>query len=597
MNIEKLCICPVCLEILKSPVILSCSHNLCYECANRVISISKISQESASYFNCPYCRTKNLLLSASADFLPRNKILEQIILDWQISNTTLKSIKCQLCKDNPLEAINECLACEAILCSTCTTNHISKSRFAHHKVLPICKARRVLCTEHFEELEWFCTTEKVLLCSICLPKHQDHHVLNKIQAGDALKQEAQWCKKQLKKVQKQVKKDINGLEEGFKVLESAELGSLTELDDLCNKNIEEVNRFRLETKKKIQEIYAGLRSQLDLRVNRMNVISNSISQVSQTEDDLEFLQSSYPYLAISTGNSQITTPNIIYTQFQLPVIHLSTPTHHLYYLNRGTREFYAYSVSNKEIQIKELPNDAPNISRWSSFTTLADGKILVTGGKVERNSGSHRTCMYIDPFKSTYSPAVPMLKGHSSHISLRIFNKVYVISGKNEDNICDSHCEVFDTYTETWSSIGKINFPRTCAAGCYINNCIYVLGGFQNSVCNSIEKYSMHYNLWTLLPTVLPEKIWQHGCFAVDSKRILIFGGEKDSEEPSKVSYVYDITTEGFNSMTNIDTIPVYLYFWIQIIRDGDFLYTINKEKTLVKYSIPDNKWALVDLG
>ena len=48
--------------------------------------------------------------------------------------------------------------------------------------------------------------------------------------------------------------------------------------------------------------------------------------------------------------------------------------------------------------------------------------------------------------------------------------------------------------------------------------------------------------------------------------------------------------------MTSIESIPVYLYFWIQVIRDGDYLYSINKEKTLVKYALAENKWMQVDL-
>ena len=56
--------------------------------------------------------------------------------------------------------------------------------------------------------------------------------------------------------------------------------------------------------------------------------------------------------------------------------------------------------------------------------------------------------MFIDPFTLQCVAAPPMNRGHSSHISLRILNKIYIISGKNEDNVCDSFCEVFDVYTE-----------------------------------------------------------------------------------------------------------------------------------------------------
>ena len=45
MSIDKICICQVCLDLLKNPVIPQCSHNLCYDCANKIISTSIIAQD------------------------------------------------------------------------------------------------------------------------------------------------------------------------------------------------------------------------------------------------------------------------------------------------------------------------------------------------------------------------------------------------------------------------------------------------------------------------------------------------------------------------------------------------------------------------
>ena len=83
----------------------------------------------------------------------------------------------------------------------------------------------------------------------------------------------------------------------------------------------------------------------------------------------------------------------------------------------------------------------------------------------------------------------------------------------------------------------------------------------------------------------------------MDNSRILIFGGEKEAEEPNRVSYIYDTLSESFCNMTSIESTPVYLYFWIQIVRDCDLLYSINKEKTLVKYIIHENRWVQADLS
>ena len=39
--IEKDFSCPVCLDVLKDPVILKCSHNICLSCANSLIALKE----------------------------------------------------------------------------------------------------------------------------------------------------------------------------------------------------------------------------------------------------------------------------------------------------------------------------------------------------------------------------------------------------------------------------------------------------------------------------------------------------------------------------------------------------------------------------
>ena len=547
--------------------------------------------------SCPYCRSKTTLFSPTADSLPRNKVLEHLISEWHLSQTSISSLKCQLCKESPQASVSECLACELVCCQACGAEHLSRPRFSHHKLLSLAKTRRLVCIEHYLELEWFCTVEKVQVCHQCLERHQDHYVISKDQAKTSLRLEVDECTSQMTRILEALAYNNAKLSEELRNIEAEEARSLEELEAVCGQYAEDIRAFKAETSASIATVYAGIKTNTGQKLNNVVMLKQQLEQLLQDPDELNLLQKSFVFLKIKPYVETLMLPTLRYVGMQLPSLTLSSPSQNLYYLNRGTREFYTYNITSKDLLIRELPAESPTISRWSSFVTLSDGRILVTGGKVERNSGSHKTCMYIDPYKLQYSSATPMLRGHSSHISLRILNKVYIISGKNEDNVCDSYCEVFDVYTEVWTPISKINFPRTCASGAHIKEFIFVLGGFQNSVCNSIEKFNLNTNVWALLQVVLPEKIWQHGCFALDSKRILVFGGEKESEEPHKVSFIFDITNDSFSYMISIETIPVYLYFWIQVIREGEFLYSINKERTLVRYGIADNKWIQIDLA
>ena len=399
-----------------------------------------------------------------------------------------------MCIENPKESINECITCELYCCGNCSVNHLAKARFSHHKVLSISKTKLIVCIEHYLELEFFCVDEKVLVCSSCLEKHQSHYVISKNDAQNILGPEALNCKAKIQSAIEIIKADKTKLFNHLQAIDTQENNDFDHLSTMCEKNIQSIKTFESEARKNISNAYVEVKSSISQKINNLTVIEKQIESLITEEDVLEVLQKSFPFLNIKPYATDLKLPKFTYTPFNSPVLSLSSPLQDLFYLNRGTREYYVYSIASKELSVKELPNDSPTISRWSSFTTLSDGRILITGGKVDRNSGSHKICMFIDPYNNLYYPAIHMIKGHSSHIALRIFNKVFIISGKNEDNVCDSFCEVFDLYKEIWTPIGKINFPRTCAAGSFVRNFIYVIGGFQNSVSNAIERYSLQSN-------------------------------------------------------------------------------------------------------
>jgi hypothetical protein len=61
-----------------------------------------------------------------------------------------------------------------------------------------------------------------------------------------------------------------------------------------------------------------------------------------------------------------------------------------------------------------------------------------------------------------------------------------------------------------------MQFGRTCAAGVHCSNIIYIFGGYSANVNQSVERYRISENVWDLLTFDLPEKLWQHACFALD---------------------------------------------------------------------------------
>lgn len=60
-KLEKTFTCPVCIQVLVDPVILSCSHNICLQCAKFLISVTSLRENQVrptqkNLISCPVCR-------------------------------------------------------------------------------------------------------------------------------------------------------------------------------------------------------------------------------------------------------------------------------------------------------------------------------------------------------------------------------------------------------------------------------------------------------------------------------------------------------------------------------------------------------------
>ena len=102
-RLEKDLSCPVCCEIFKDPVLLSCSHSFCKACVHQYWE-TKGSRE------CPVCRRKS-----SKEGLPPNLALknlcETFFQDWQHASCRLHKKKLEFfCQDDKQLV---CLMCRA----------------------------------------------------------------------------------------------------------------------------------------------------------------------------------------------------------------------------------------------------------------------------------------------------------------------------------------------------------------------------------------------------------------------------------------------------------------------------------------------------
>ncbi|XP_061086189.1 E3 ubiquitin-protein ligase TRIM35-like [Conger conger] len=191
--------CPVCSEIFRDPVMLTCSHSFCKACLQQYWD-QKGSQE------CPVCRRKY-----SKDLLPPNLALR---------NT-----------------------CEAF----------SKERSQRAEA-----GSEVLCSLHSEKLKLFCLEDQTPVCVICQTskKHRTHIMLpvqeasedykeklrtalaplqKKLEAFNAVKlicdQTAEHIKSQAKHTERQIKMEFEKLQQFLKDEEAARITALREEEE------------------------------------------------------------------------------------------------------------------------------------------------------------------------------------------------------------------------------------------------------------------------------------------------------------------------------------------------------------------------------
>ncbi|XP_016414578.1 tripartite motif-containing protein 35-like [Sinocyclocheilus rhinocerous] len=206
--------CPVCCEIFKTPVILSCSHSVCKECLQQFWRTKKTQE-------CPVCRRRS-----SKKFPPTNLALQN------------------LC-DSFLKERNE--------------SHSSGSE--------------EICSLHSEKLKLFCLEDKQPVCVVCRDsKQHDNHkfrpiseavssykeelntalksLQEKLQHNESIKEEfekiVQHIKSQAEHTERQIKQQFEKLHQFLRDEEEATITALREEEEqkkqMMKEKLEEMNR-------------------------------------------------------------------------------------------------------------------------------------------------------------------------------------------------------------------------------------------------------------------------------------------------------------------------------------------------------------------
>lgn len=92
-------------------------------------------------------------------------------------------------------------------------------------------------------------------------------------------------------------------------------------------------------------------------------------------------------------------------------------------------------------------------------------------------------------------------------------NYAFAIGGiqeKEYEQYTLNSCEIFDAISNEWTEIAHLNEDRVSPGACsFQDKFVYVFGGYQldliegkKNYLNSIEKYNIELNFWTLLEDI-----------------------------------------------------------------------------------------------
>jgi hypothetical protein len=186
----------------------------------------------------------------------------------------------------------------------------------------------------------------------------------------------------------------------------------------------------------------------------------------------------------------------------------------------------------------ELPGRTSHIQE-----TLKDGRVLVAGGSSMVGT-SEKTFLFHPTPAPGYWVEVGSMNYPKAGASSVLLNdgKVLVIGGGSQN---DSHAEVFDPSTETWTMTEPVNIARAVPLLTKLaDGRVLVTGGYVSSVTSKVaEIYDPETGAWTPTTSMNVARVW-HGASLLADGKVLVSAGYTPNQQTALTTEVYDPVAE-----------------------------------------------------
>ena len=252
-------------------------------------------------------------------------------------------------------------------------------------------------------------------------------------------------------------------------------------DMQLNEFLQEVAIFFTEFNKRIKETIK--------KATQFKVLCNDIINEIQNMNSLDIKEIYSPFenLLLSTNNdkilSLIQSPTIIFPQINIQNFYIPTCFPHFLY-NYSDNPIYFEKHDTIKVYSLNKSVQSDRFSSLSRYLDIGNNQFLFTGGY----NPAQKATFIIDLVTENIVECSNLLTPRRAHSITWIYNSPAVIGGVNGQGIKINSMEIFKN--NYWINGPSINISRSSHSSISYQNVSYIIGGVNNSLLESIEKFS-----------------------------------------------------------------------------------------------------------
>ena len=186
---------------------------------------------------------------------------------------------------------------------------------------------------------------------------------------------------------------------------------------------------------------------------------------------------------------------------------------------------------------------------------LKSGKVLVEGG-LDTGGQVLMGAEIYDPTHGTWSSAGSLAVGRFNHTATLLANGKVLVTGGCTVFSCSTlaaSSELYDPTSNSWSTVGNMNFPRYGHTATLLNTGkVLVVGGYGVPVSDTGELFDPSTGKWTYTPTNPGVALYGHTSTLLSSGKVLVAGGSSTGRSAYNSAFLYNPSLNSWTATGNM---------------------------------------------